>query len=113
MSAIGSALLDTTIVVVHLRGKSLSIGEQFKETTTSYSPKRYLDRRYSFGIQPSPGHSGPTFFSRLRIDAFIVVSCAQRLRELFRRQRQNILQSQPGPPRHRDRELRKSCPSSV
>jgi tRNA(fMet)-specific endonuclease VapC len=38
MNAIGSVLLDTTIVVEHLRGKSPSIGRRFKETSTLYLP---------------------------------------------------------------------------
>ncbi len=38
MNATGSALLDTTIVVDHLRGKSPALGDRFKETTTLYLP---------------------------------------------------------------------------
>jgi len=38
MNANGSVLLDTTIVVDHLRGKSPSIVERFKETATLYLP---------------------------------------------------------------------------
>src|ERR1700694_1519921 len=38
MNATGSALLDTTIVVDHLRGKSPALDERFKEITTLYLP---------------------------------------------------------------------------
>jgi tRNA(fMet)-specific endonuclease VapC len=38
MRATDSALLDTSIVVDHLRRKSPSIGERFEETTTLYLP---------------------------------------------------------------------------
>jgi tRNA(fMet)-specific endonuclease VapC len=38
MNAIGSVLLDTTIVVDHLRSKSPSLIERFKETATLYLP---------------------------------------------------------------------------
>jgi tRNA(fMet)-specific endonuclease VapC len=38
MNATGSALLDTTIVVEHLRGNTLSIAQRFKEVTTIYLP---------------------------------------------------------------------------
>jgi predicted nucleic acid-binding protein len=38
MSATASALLDTTVVVDHLRAKSPSLGERFKETTALYLP---------------------------------------------------------------------------
>src|SRR2546426_432127 len=36
MNTSGSVLLDTTIVVEHLRSKSHSIAERFKEATTLY-----------------------------------------------------------------------------
>jgi predicted nucleic acid-binding protein len=38
MKATGSAPLDTTIVVDHLRRKSPALDERFKETTTLYLP---------------------------------------------------------------------------
>src|SRR5882724_5485896 len=38
MNATASALLDTTIVVDHLRGKSPALDERFKETITLYLP---------------------------------------------------------------------------
>jgi tRNA(fMet)-specific endonuclease VapC len=38
MNATGSALLDTTIVVDPLRGKSPALDDRFKETTTLYLP---------------------------------------------------------------------------
>jgi tRNA(fMet)-specific endonuclease VapC len=38
MSATGSVLLDTTIVVDHLRGKSPALVERFRQTTTLYLP---------------------------------------------------------------------------
>jgi predicted nucleic acid-binding protein len=38
MTASGSVLLDTTIVVEHLRGTTPSIGQRFKETNTIYLP---------------------------------------------------------------------------
>jgi tRNA(fMet)-specific endonuclease VapC len=38
MSAIGSVLLDTTVVVDHLRGKDPLIAQRFKETGTLYLP---------------------------------------------------------------------------
>ncbi len=38
MSAIGSVLLDTTVVVDHLRGKNPLIAQRFKETGTLYLP---------------------------------------------------------------------------
>jgi tRNA(fMet)-specific endonuclease VapC len=38
MSATGSVLLDTTIVVEHLRGKTPSIAQRFKDVTTIYLP---------------------------------------------------------------------------
>jgi len=38
MSATGSVLLDTTIVVDHLRGKNPSIAQQFKQIETLYLP---------------------------------------------------------------------------
>jgi tRNA(fMet)-specific endonuclease VapC len=42
MNATGSVLLDTTIVVDHLRGKSPALVERFKETTTLYLPVTVL-----------------------------------------------------------------------
>ena len=42
MNATGSVLLDTTIVVDHLRSKSPSLDERFKETTTLYLPVTVL-----------------------------------------------------------------------
>jgi tRNA(fMet)-specific endonuclease VapC len=38
MNATGSVLLDTTIVVDHLRGRSPALVERFKQTTTLYLP---------------------------------------------------------------------------
>lgn len=38
MNVTGSALLDTTIVVDHLRGKSPALKERFKEASTLYLP---------------------------------------------------------------------------
>jgi tRNA(fMet)-specific endonuclease VapC len=38
MNQTGSVLLDTTIVVDHLRGKAPSVIEQFRQTTTLYLP---------------------------------------------------------------------------
>jgi len=38
MNATSSVLLDTTIVVDHLRGKSPALGAQLKQTTTLYLP---------------------------------------------------------------------------
>ena len=38
MTAIASVLLDTTVVVDHLRGKSPSIAQQFKLVGTLYLP---------------------------------------------------------------------------
>jgi tRNA(fMet)-specific endonuclease VapC len=38
MNAIGSVLLDTTIVVDHLRGRSPSLIERFKQAATLYLP---------------------------------------------------------------------------
>lgn len=38
MAATGSFLLDTTIVVEHLRGKASSIGDRFKKTPRLYLP---------------------------------------------------------------------------
>jgi tRNA(fMet)-specific endonuclease VapC len=38
MSPIGSVLLDTTIVVDHLRGKSPALIERFRQTITLYLP---------------------------------------------------------------------------
>jgi len=38
MSAIGSVLLDTTVVVDHLRGKNPSIAKRLKEIGTLYLP---------------------------------------------------------------------------
>ena len=38
MNATGSVLLDTTVLVEHLRGKTPSISMHFKEVTTLYLP---------------------------------------------------------------------------
>jgi tRNA(fMet)-specific endonuclease VapC len=38
MNATGSVLLDTTIVVDHLRGRSPALGERFEQTGTLYLP---------------------------------------------------------------------------
>ena len=38
MNATGSVLLDTTVVVDHLRGKSPALIERFREATTLYLP---------------------------------------------------------------------------
>ena len=38
MDAVASALLDTTVVVDHLRGKAPSIADRFKETHNLYMP---------------------------------------------------------------------------
>jgi tRNA(fMet)-specific endonuclease VapC len=42
MNASGSVLLDTTIVVEHLRGNTPSIAQRFKEVTTIYLPLTVL-----------------------------------------------------------------------
>ena len=42
MDAVASALLDTTVVVDHLRGKAPSIADRFKETHNLYMPVMVL-----------------------------------------------------------------------